>query len=178
MSSVTEAPKKGEVRYAEAYKRRAAKSNLGTASASKVVAYFSHRFDLLDCGSAPATTEDTVNKLSGVIKMYRENGKEESWIFEVIDQVLEKWDDLSKRKTTTLKGKMWGLGPRPNLRDFVFCHESIVASLECFKNDDMWSNRFSPSSNKVKQSSVVGRSSKIRPTQDELEEAAMDEYYE
>lgn len=177
MSSVIEALDKGTLKYKEAYKRRAAKSNLGVASVTKAVTFFNHRFELLDYGSSPMVTEEVRNKLNGIIKMARKNGKDESWIFDVLGEVLERWDELSKKRITTLKGKRWHVGPRPSLRDFVFCHESLTATLNSFKKEDELVEKTFRLSDKVKSRPLVGRGAKVKPTVEDLEDAARDDYY-
>jgi len=78
----------------------------------------------------PLLTKKDENMMHGFVKLAKNNGKTDKWLFNLMEQLVLEWDELINKEHLTLNGKPYHLGFYPNLRDFLICRESILAYLE------------------------------------------------
>lgn len=93
------------------------------------VQYFYSLYSKYDYGVAPVVTKDTLNKVSGLIKVLKNNGYESEDFYILLDNIFKKWQDFKGKEVKTNKRKLYILDDKPNLMDIINCRDDILGRL-------------------------------------------------
>ena len=94
------------------------------------IQYFYELYDKHDYGKPPPITKDTINKVSGLIRVLKNNSYEAKDFYELLDKLFEKWYTLKNKDIKTNNKKQYILDDKPNLMDLINCRDQIIAYLE------------------------------------------------
>ena len=97
---------------------------------SGFIQYFYELYEKHDYGTPPPITKDTINKVSGLIRVLKSNGYESKDFYELLDKLFEKWYELKSRDIKTNNKKQYILDDKPNLMDLINCRNQILQVLE------------------------------------------------
>jgi len=93
-----------------------------------IVRVFNNVFIREDWGYPAVLTKEQNRMLSGFIKILLKSMADKQ-VYKYIEQYVVGYSTLKNVVVTTLKGKPYTLGSRPQLKDLLYCRESIFSIL-------------------------------------------------
>jgi hypothetical protein len=88
--------------------------------------FFNFKFEHYDYGVPPALLKNDTKKLSGFIKVLRNNNYADANIYELIEKYISSFEYIKRQELYTSKGKKYEAGVRPNIRDLIYCRDAII----------------------------------------------------
>ena len=134
---LSEALSQGQQKYQEAKKREMAKRKLRPVTTSGLIQFFADLYHKHDLGKPPNLSKQDRGKISGLIKLLKNNGYESQDIYEFIESVFENWNLYKQKEFLTLNKKKYRLSNWPDLIDIVNCREQFIRELHSECQDDV-----------------------------------------
>jgi hypothetical protein len=148
---LSDALERGQQKYQEARKKEQEKRRQRPVTTSGLIQFFSDLYDKAGLGRPPVLSKENRGKISGLIKLLKNNGYENKDIYDFIEQIFDSWDQFKQQEFQTLHKKKYVLSAWPDLMDIVNCRDQFIRELskeedtlhnEC--NEDlltMWENQ-------------------------------------
>jgi len=126
MTSLNEAIFNAKTVYLKSRETEKEKRKCRPITKKGFVQYFNELFDVYDYGRPPIVKKDTIYKVSGLLKILRNNSFSDRDIYEMLDKIFKKWYELKDNNIVTLNRKNYVLDSKPNLIDIIVCRDSIL----------------------------------------------------
>ncbi len=94
------------------------------------IQYFHDLFEVYNYNKPPIIKKDTVNKVSGLIRILKHNGYTDKDIYLMLDKIFERWYRLKNTEAYTNNRKPYTLDSKPNLMDIIICRDFILNKIE------------------------------------------------
>ncbi len=116
--------------------RKSAKRVNRELTVSGVGLIFRERFEE-KYGQFPLITKKDMGMLMGFVRLCKENNRTGNEVYSQIESIVDRWDELSRMPTQTLKGVEVSLPPRPSLSYFLTCRDSLLHNISEIKKQDI-----------------------------------------
>lgn len=126
---LNDALKKSEEKHSEAKNKQFEKRTRRPVTTSGLIQFFQDLYHTHGLGQPPLLKKDTRNKVSGLIKLLKNNDFEDHEIWEFIRQVFENWDYFKQQDFYTDNRKKYILATRPDLADITHCKSQFIQEL-------------------------------------------------
>lgn len=123
---LNDAIERAKQKHSESRKAEQSKRKSRPLTTGNFIQYFNDLYEKHDLGKPPPLNKDTKKKISGLIKVLKNNDYEDSDIYDFLDRVFEKWGSLRKQEIYTNNRKKYTLDDRPNLLDLINCRDKIL----------------------------------------------------
>lgn len=133
--SVKEAIAKAQSKYQESLKKQREKRTHKPATPTGIIQFFNDLYLKNEMGYVPTLKKQDKHKVTGFVKLLKNNGYEDREIYEFIERVFDAWSRLTAIDMHTDNRKKYILDTRPNLIDLIHCKTQIFQELN-EKEDD------------------------------------------
>lgn len=144
------------------------------ATARGLLRVFNNAFRDADYGMPPIATKRVLGMLNTLINMSRRENHEDTWLYELMGDIVENWETIIQQRITTPKGKIFAMSRVPNLNDFLICRDSVIAVIESGK-----CKVDCPVESSIPENSSISTGEQLRhgPTEEEMQQE-MERLYE
>lgn len=125
---LSDAVKKAQDIHRQSKEAQAEKRKNRPVTTNGFIQYFYDLYEKHDYGVQPPLKKDTRNKVSGLVRLLKNNGYEDKDIYNFLEKVFDRWPSLQEVKTNNRKEYI--LDTKPNLMDIINCRDDILSELE------------------------------------------------
>lgn len=132
---IEDAIKKAKNNYQESKEKEMQKRTTRPVTTGGFLQYFHDLYSKYNYGTPPLIKKQTKNKLSGTLRLLKNNYYDDQDIYKFLDDVFKEWDNLARVITKTDNRKSYIMDDRPNLEDIVNTKNQILRELGKEKED-------------------------------------------
>lgn len=97
-----------------------------SVTVSGLCRFFNFIFEEYEYGTPPLITKKESNMISGFIKVLKNNHYSDSEIYEFVKGYIQNFEQIKKQNIYTIKGKIYTIGARPNIKDLLYCRDDLI----------------------------------------------------
>jgi hypothetical protein len=130
---LNDALKRAQEIHRQSRQEQAEKRKSRPVTTNGFIQYFYDLYEKHDYGTPLPLKKDTRNKVSGFVRLLKNNGYEDKDIYGFLEQVFEKWPQFKQKRLLTNNKKTYILSDTPDLQDMIVCRDSILRELQVQK---------------------------------------------